>query len=156
MTKEEVINQIKQAVGSIYSNGKFTYQKSEKDFYKEEEPKEKIYFLAKFPNLKSIIISLLTPSYSDFIEDIHWVSPKPTTFKVVLHNGQFFYLKYTNKSWIAQVEGKNYYLSNVSNEQQATESISRILRYPSSGLTKTTETPSEKETPPETPPTEEK
>jgi hypothetical protein len=46
-----------------------------------------------------------------------------------LKNNQEFYLIYDSRSWIAQVEGKKYYLLNISEEQRAAEAISRILRY---------------------------
>ena len=36
---------------------------------------------------------------------------------------------YTERSWIAKVEGKKYYLLNLSEEESAAESISRILSY---------------------------
>ena len=51
------------------------------------------------------------------------------TFRINLKNGQDFYLIYTPKSWIAQVEGKKFYLLNLNEEQNACESIARILRY---------------------------
>ena len=85
--------------------------------------------LVKFPILKKVIIDLLTDQYEPFISDIQWVAPRPTTFKIVLANGQPFYLIYTERSWIAQVEGKKYYLLNLNEEERATESIARILRY---------------------------
>jgi len=85
--------------------------------------------LAKFPILKKVIINLLTDQYESFISDIQWVAPRPTTFKIILANGQPFYLIYTERSWIAQVEGKKYYLLNLNEEERATESIARILRY---------------------------
>ena len=44
-------------------------------------------------------------------------------------NGQSFYLVYTDRSWIAEVEGKKYYLLNLNEEQNATNAIARILRY---------------------------
>ncbi len=33
------------------------------------------------------------------------------------------------RSWVAQVEGKKYYLLNLPEEQRAAEAIARILRY---------------------------
>ena len=36
---------------------------------------------------------------------------------------------YGKRSWIAQVEGKKYYLLNLPEEERAAEAISRILRY---------------------------
>ena len=50
-------------------------------------------------------------------------------FKIILANGQSFYLTYTERSWIAQVEGKKYYLSNINEEGRAAQAISRILMY---------------------------
>jgi hypothetical protein len=53
----------------------------------------------------------------------------PTTFRINLQNNQEFYLIYGKRSWIAQVEGKKYYLVNIPEEQHAVEAIARILRY---------------------------
>jgi hypothetical protein len=85
--------------------------------------------LAKFPKLKEVIMDLLTDQYGDFISDIWWVAPRPTTFKIILANDQNFYLIYTERSWIAQVEGKKFYLANLNEEERAADSIARILRY---------------------------
>ena len=94
--------------------------------------------LTKFPELKKVIVDLLTSDFDFFLASIDWVAPRPTTFRINLKNGQDFYLIYTPKSWIAQVEGKKYYLLNLNEEESACESISRILRYGSK-----TETPVE-------------
>ena len=94
--------------------------------------------LTKFPELKAVIVDLLSPDFDYFLASIDWVSPRPTTFRINLKNGQDFYLIYTPKSWIAQVEGKKYYLLNLNEEESACEAISRILRYGSK-----TETPAE-------------
>ena len=41
---------------------------------------------------------------------------------------------YGTRSWIAQVEGKKYYLLNLDEEEFAAQAISRILQYgPESG-----------------------
>ena len=49
-------------------------------------------------------------------------------------NGQNFLLQFTPRSWIAQVEGKKYYLLNLDEEEYAALAISRILQYgPESG-----------------------
>jgi hypothetical protein len=71
----------------------------------------------------------MTEDFKVFVESIDWVAPKPTTFRINLKNGQSFYLVYTTKSWIAQVEGKKYYLLNINELQNGTNAISRILRY---------------------------
>ena len=48
--------------------------------------------LTKFPVLKKVITDLLTDQFEMFISDIQWVAPRPTTFKIVLANQQYFYL----------------------------------------------------------------
>ena len=49
-------------------------------------------------------------------------------------NGQNFLLTFGSRSWIAQVEGKKYYLLNLDEEEFAAQAIARILQYgPASG-----------------------
>ena len=96
--------------------------------------------LGKFPDLKKVIVSLLTKQYEVFMTDIQWVAPRPTTFRIILGNKETFYLIYTERSWIAKVEGKKYYLLNLSEEEAAAESIARILSY---GLKEENQTPDE-------------
>ena len=85
--------------------------------------------LTKFPELKEIIISLLTADFDPFLSSIDWVAPRPTTFRINLRNNESFYLIWMGRSWIAQVEGKKYYLLNLPEEERAVEAIARILRY---------------------------
>ena len=70
----------------------------------------------------------------------------------MLGNDEDFLLIYTERSWIAQIEGKKYYLLNLGEEEQAAESISRLLSYgapaPAEGETPAEETA---EAPTETP-----
>ena len=90
--------------------------------------------LTKFPELKAILVDLLTHEFDSFLEGIDWIAPRPTTFRINLLNGQSFILIFTERSWIAQVEGKKYYLLNLDEEEYAAQSISRILQYgPKSG-----------------------
>ena len=90
--------------------------------------------LTKFPELKDVIVSLMTHEFDSFLERIDWVSPKPSTFRIVLLNGESFLLTYSPRSWVAQIEGKKYYLLNLDEEEYACQAISRILQYgPKSG-----------------------
>ena len=89
--------------------------------------------LTKFPELKAVIVDLLTYEFDNFISSIDWVAPKPTTFRINLKNDFNFYLIFTKTSWIAQVEGKKYYLLNLPEEERAIEAIARILRYGAPG-----------------------
>jgi len=85
--------------------------------------------LTKFPELKDVIVSLMTHEFDSFLERIDWVSPKPSAFRIVLLNGESFLLTYGTRSWVAQVEGKKYYLLNLDEEEYACQAISRILQY---------------------------
>tara|TARA_B110000977_G_C10890313_1_gene421169 strand:+ start:121 stop:561 length:441 start_codon:yes stop_codon:yes gene_type:complete len=118
MTRAELKNRIKVIIPTVYKAQK----KVEASAVEYDE-------LTKFPELKSTIVSLLTPDFDSFLSSIDWVAPKPTTFRINLKNDQNFYLIYNGRSWIAQVEGKKYYLLNLPEEQRAVESIARILRY---------------------------
>jgi hypothetical protein len=90
--------------------------------------------LTKFPELKDIIVNLMTHEFDSFLERIDWVSPKPSTFRIVLLNGESFLLTYGTRSWVATVAGKKYYLLNLDEEEYASQAISRILQYgPKSG-----------------------
>jgi len=84
--------------------------------------------LTKFPELKKVIVDLLTSDFDYFLASIDWVAPKPTTFRINLKNGTSFYLIFHPRSWIAQVEGKKYYLLNLNEEESATNAIARLLR----------------------------
>ena len=91
--------------------------------------------LTKFPELKEVIVTLLTADFDPFLSSIDWVAPRPTTFRINLRNDENFYLIWMGRSWIAQIEGKKYYLLNLPEEERAVEAIARMLRYgaPDSG-----------------------
>ena len=85
--------------------------------------------LTKFPELKDVIVSLLGPQFDLFVASIDWVAPTPTTFRINLKNNENFYLVHTSRTFIAEVEGKKYYLLNLNEQQNAQKAIARILRY---------------------------
>ena len=118
MTRQELRDKIKDNVRSIIASEK----KIERDAAEYDE-------LTKFPELKTILVDLLTEQFADFIDGIDWVAPKPTTFRINLKNEEYFYLIYSERSWIAKVEGKKYYLVNLDEEERATIAIARILSY---------------------------
>jgi hypothetical protein len=154
MTREELQNRLKILIKQVYSNQTIT-------------PEEAVQYdeLTKFPELKAVLVDLLTPEYDSFLSSIDWVAPRPTTFRINLKNDQSFYLIYGKRSWIAQVEGKKYYLLNLPEEERAAQSIANILRYGVKGEEGVTDEeelgiPPAEETPPvetpeETPPAEE-
>jgi hypothetical protein len=85
--------------------------------------------LTKFPELKAVIVDLLTSDFDKFLESIDWIAPRPSTFRINLLNGQNFVLIFDERSWIAQVEGKKYYLLNLDEEEMAAKAVARILTY---------------------------
>jgi hypothetical protein len=150
MTRDQLIDRIKNLANQVYSAIAVT-------------PEEALEYdeLTKFPELKKIIVDLLTLEYDNFLESIDWVSPRPTTFRINLKNNQNFYLIYGKRSWIAQVEGKKYYLLNLPEEERAALAISNILRYgakaesePTGAGIESLETPPTETPPAETPPAE--
>jgi hypothetical protein len=85
--------------------------------------------LNNVPELIPILVDLMSKDFSLFVADIEWVAPKPPTFRVLLENDQYFYLSDLKRSWVAEVEGKKYYLLNLGEEEMAMTAIARILRY---------------------------
>ena len=118
MTKAEFKERIKGLALSVYSSR----QRAEEAAVEYDE-------LTKFPELKEVILSLLTSDFNNFLSSIDWVAPRPTTFRINLRNDENFYLIWMGRSWIAQIEGKKYYLLNLPEEERAVEAIARILRY---------------------------
>jgi len=125
MTKDELKEKIKVLIKQVYTPNQIDLDKDSE--VSLDAPKFPV--LVKFPKLKDIIVDLLTDQYEIFMKNIEWVAPRPTTFRIVLGNDENFLLTYTERSWIAQIEGKNYYLLNLGEEEQATQAIARMLAY---------------------------
>ncbi len=89
--------------------------------------------LQNHPQLIPILNDLMTADFPMFVKDIEWISPKPATYKVILENGQFFYLYDLERSWVAQVAGKKHYLLSLGEEEMATNAISRLLKITMQG-----------------------
>lgn len=155
MTKNELKEKIKSLVKQVYSKETKTNTVDLDSPSVVSLDNTRFPVLVKFPTLKDTIIKLLTDQYDLFIKDIEWVAPRPTTFRIVLANDQPFYLIYTDRTWIGKVEGKKYYLLNLSEEQNCVESVARILAYgakptPEKGEA-AAETPAPESPAPETP-----
>jgi hypothetical protein len=148
MDPNQLKNRIRVLAKQVYSNRNITSQEAVQ--YDE---------LTKFPELKEILIDLLTEDFDFFLSTIDWVAPRPTTFRINLKNDQSFYLMYGERSWIAQIEGKKYYLKNLPEEEKAAKAISSILRYGMKGDVEVDgdfdEEPPTEESPSEESPTEE-
>tara|TARA_R110002167_G_scaffold298934_1_gene503292 strand:- start:494 stop:931 length:438 start_codon:yes stop_codon:yes gene_type:complete len=85
--------------------------------------------LVKFPELKAVIIDLLTVDFDKFLESVDWIAPRPSTFRINLLNGENFVLSFDPRSWIAKVSGKKYYLLNLDEEEMACKAVARILAF---------------------------
>jgi hypothetical protein len=117
MTKLAILKQlIKEEIEDFKNSQLLTF---------ESDPLE--YILQKYSSLDATMIDLMTPHYRDYISGVFVTAPKPTTFRVVLHNGQEFYLIYGPESYTAKVSGKKYDLLNLSEEQFAITSIAQLL-----------------------------
>lgn len=128
MTQSELKSEIKELIPSIYNR-----LQPKKDVLDSSlsnvAPTIEYDEFTKFPELKKVIIDLLTDDYHSFVSYIDWVSPRPTSFRINLKNDQNFYLTYGPRSWIATISGKKYYLLNLNEEEMAAKAISELLKF---------------------------
>lgn len=124
----------------------------------ESNPLE--FILQKYPTLHKTLVELLTEDFRDYITGVYIMAPKPTTFKIVLHNNRYFHLMFMGgDKYEAKVSGKKYWLAKLGELELATLSIADLLML---GTPPSTEGPTEElpaaegtegpeETPSETP-----
>ena len=91
-----------------------------------EDATDKI--LGRFPTVKAAIVKLQTEQFKEFVESIDWISPRPSSFRVNLKNGQDYILKWTGKTFEAQILGKKYILSKIDEYQQALDKLSILYK----------------------------
>jgi len=103
----------------------FMQAQAEKIVSFEDDPMG--YILQKYPSLKGTLEDLMSSSFDEYITGIYVMAPKPTTFKILLHNGQHFFLIYAKDSYIAKIQGKKYYLLNLGEEEYAIKAIADLL-----------------------------
>jgi hypothetical protein len=84
--------------------------------------------LSKFPTLKAAIIKLQTEDFKEFVNTIDWISPRPTTFRINLKNGQDYILKWTGKTFQAQIMGKRYFIDKINDYQQALDKLNILYK----------------------------
>jgi hypothetical protein len=84
--------------------------------------------LEKFPTLKKTLVRLMTDDFKEFVDSVDWISPKPTTFRINLVNGQDFSLSWTGKDFIAKIQGKKHFLGQISEFQQALDKLSILYQ----------------------------
>lgn len=103
----------------------FVSQQQRETISFEDNPLE--YILQKYPSLDAALTDLMTENYRDYITGVYVIAPKPTTFRILLHNGQEFYLIYGPNAYTAKVSGKKYNLINLNEEQFAINAIVSLL-----------------------------
>ena len=103
----------------------FVSQQQRETISFEDNPLE--YILQKYPSLDAALVDLMTDHYRDYITGVYVIAPRPTTFRILLHNGQEFYLIYGIESYTAKISGKKYYLLNLSEEQFVINAIASLL-----------------------------
>ena len=118
-SKGEVLGLLEQEVED------FIQTQAEKIVSFEDDPMA--YILNKYPSLNDTLTDLMTKHFGDYVMGIYVMAPKPTTFKILLHNGQFFYLTYAKESYIAKIQGKKYYLLDLGAEEYAIKAIADLL-----------------------------
>ena len=105
----------------------------------EEKPDEKAdketvledatdQMLGKFPTLKQALVKLQTEDFKEFVDTIDWISPRPTSFRINLKNGQDYILKWTGKTFEAQIMGKRYYINKIHDYQQALDKLAILYK----------------------------
>ena len=85
------------------------------------------FILQKYPTLEKTLTMLMSPAYKDYLTGVYIISPKPTTFKIVLHNDQDFMLTFLGKAYEATVAGKKFYLRTIGEKERCINAIARLL-----------------------------
>jgi hypothetical protein len=85
--------------------------------------------LQRFPQLRQTLEKLLTMQFRLFIDDIQWVAPKPTTFKIILPNKQYFNLIWNTEDFLTKVAGRKYDMLTLQDREHAIKAIAELLQY---------------------------
>ena len=137
MTKKELADKVRAAAQKIAGNTE-----------KLETPTAAAFkyspLLEKFPKLQETLITLMSQDFTTFVENIEWVAPRPTTFKVTLKNFNYYHLIWNGTEFTARVAGTQYDLSNLGEEQRAIKAIQELLIVGPINPDKGATTPSQK------------
>ena len=88
------------------------------------------FILKKYHTLNEIMTELMTKDFREFVDAIFYIAPKPTTFKIQLHNGQSFFMTYMKENiYEAIISGKRYYLAGIGEKERCMMAIARLLRF---------------------------
>jgi hypothetical protein len=86
----------------------------------------------------------MSQDFTAFVENIEWVAPRPTTFKITLKNLNSYHLIWTGTEFTARVSGTQYNLANLGEEQRAIKAIQELLIVGPINPDKGSATPSQK------------
>jgi len=113
------------------------------------------FILKKYPTMAKTLEMLMSDAYKDYITGIYIVAPKPTTFRIVLHNDQELFLTFMGKAYEANVAGKRFYLQTIGEKERCMNAITRLLMMGNPITTKGPEKGEEAAEAPEEAPAEE-
>jgi len=85
--------------------------------------------LARFPQLRQTLEKLMTLQFRIFVQDIQWVAPKPTTFKVILPNQQTFTLIWNTEDFLVKIAGMKYDMLILQERERAVKALSELIQY---------------------------
>ena len=115
LKEEEVVDQVPQDTAP--ETPELTY---------ESNPLE--FMLQKYPTLTKTLVELLTDDFRNYIVGVYIMAPKPTIFKIVLHNNRSFHLIFMgDDKYEAKVSGKKYWLASIDELERATIAIADLL-----------------------------
>lgn len=93
----------------------------------EDDPMN--FILNKYATLNEELVYLLGDNFKEYLTGIYIIADKPTTFKIVLHNNQYFFMTFMGEAYEATIAGKGYFLMNTGEKQRAIMAINRLLKW---------------------------
>jgi len=122
-------NSIKELENYIRGRVRQILNKTDNSEYQNSAESPMNIILQKFPEIRETLEKLLSHQFETFVDDIQWVSPKPSTFKIILPNGQFFNLIWLGEGFLVKVSGIKYNIIIIQEFQRAIRAISELLQY---------------------------
>lgn len=121
-SKEELVAHIRGRVRQLMG-------KQSEQAYQGDPNSPMNVMLYRFPELRQALEKLMTMQFRIFVDDIQWVAPKPTTFRIILANGQTFTLIWNTEDFIAKIAGVKYDMLTLKERERATKEVAELLQY---------------------------
>ena len=121
-SKDELVAHIRGRVRQIMG-------KQEEAAYQGDPNSPMNVMLYRFPQLRQALEKLMGFQFRIFVNDIQWVAPKPTTFRVVLANNQIFTLIWNTEDFLARIGGVKYDMLTLKERERATKEVAELLQY---------------------------